>query len=264
MNDRDPTPPDLAALFEREARTYAHYEEGKSAAYARVLERAAWVAPLFAAVQPLASGAREAASTAAAQATAKTVATKAAVAVGLKTAAISVAAITAGVVIGRATAPTALAPTMSAPPSASLVLPAASAASAASASATAVVSSEPRVEPPTLSPSALPNAPSPAVVGEGAGAKPSAVERGSLAKERDLVEAARTALARGRPADALAFVERHARDHARGQLSEEREVLAITALESLGRREEARVRRMRFARAFPDSVLLPPAAEGGP
>jgi hypothetical protein len=256
MNDRDPTPPDLAALFEREARTYGHYEEGKSAAYARVLERAALVAPLFAAAQPLASGAREAANAAAAQASAKAVAAKSAVAVGLKMAAMSVAAITAGVAIGRATAPTAHAPTVSAQAVASLVTP------AASASATALASPEPRVEPPTLSPRSLPNAPALSVIGEGAGGKPPTVERGSLSKERELIEAARTALARGRPADALAFAERHALDHARGQLSEEREVLAITALESLGRREEARARRVRFTRAFPDSVLLPQVGEG--
>ncbi len=254
MTDRDPTPPDLADLFKRESRSYAHYEAGKGAAYARVLERAALVAPLLAAAEPLASGAREAAPAAAAKVSAKTALAKSLAAVGTKTVVAAALALGGGIAIGRATAPKA------APASA----PAVSALPSASVSSRTAASHESTLELPTLSPSALPNASLPTAPSASApGQGQAVVDRGTLAKERELIEAARTALARGRPADALAFAERHARDHARGQLAEEREVLAITSLESLGRRDDAWARRKRFARAFPDSVLLPPVTEGG-
>jgi hypothetical protein len=87
---------------------------------------------------------------------------------------------------------------------------------------------------------------------------------GTLSQERELVDAARTALARGLPADALAAADRHARDFPRGQLAEEREVLAITALVSLGKNAEARARRARFVRDFPNSLLVPPTPPEGP
>jgi hypothetical protein len=78
------------------------------------------------------------------------------------------------------------------------------------------------------------------------------------------VEASRTALTRGRPADALAAADLHAREFPHGQLAEEREVLAITALVSLGRNADARARRARFLHDFPNSMLSPPIppAEG--
>jgi hypothetical protein len=77
-----------------------------------------------------------------------------------------------------------------------------------------------------------------------------------LAAERRILDAARRAVAGGRGADALAALDRHAREFPRGRLSEEREALWIQALIGTGRREEARQRASRFRRSFPRSLLL--------
>jgi hypothetical protein len=77
----------------------------------------------------------------------------------------------------------------------------------------------------------------------------------ALADERALVEGARTALLRNRPADALALAERHARAFPKGELAEDREFLAISALRDLGRREPLRARGEAFLRAYPSSAL---------
>lgn len=78
-----------------------------------------------------------------------------------------------------------------------------------------------------------------------------------LAMERELVERARMALARGQGAEALAALDRHAREFPRGRMAEERETLAIQALVQAGRTDEARARAARFRSAFPHSVFLP-------
>jgi hypothetical protein len=78
-----------------------------------------------------------------------------------------------------------------------------------------------------------------------------------LAAERAILETARTAVARGNGASALAAVQRHIEQFPRGRLAEEREVIAIQALVSLGRLDEARQRAARFKSSFPRSMAIP-------
>jgi hypothetical protein len=88
-----------------------------------------------------------------------------------------------------------------------------------------------------------------------------------LAAERALLDVARTALARGEPAQALAATNRHAHEYPDGALVEEREALAIKALVALGRRDEARTRAREFERRFPNGLMLRAvkgAVEGAP
>lgn len=107
---------------------------------------------------------------------------------------------------------------------------------------------------PTISASAAPSA----SVAPSASAAPSATApRGDLIRERELLDAAHAALARGRAADALAAAERHAAQWPRGYLGEEREVVIIQALVAAGRRGEAAPRAERFRKAHPKSMLLP-------
>lgn len=80
---------------------------------------------------------------------------------------------------------------------------------------------------------------------------------GELARERVLLEAARTALEHGAPADALAALDRHRRRFPDGQLCEERETLAVFALAAAGRMDEARAKTAAFHRAFPKSLQGP-------
>lgn len=89
-------------------------------------------------------------------------------------------------------------------------------------------------------------------------ARPAEVTQGGndLVREREVIDAARAALARGRPADALSATARHAERWPRGHLAEEREVIAIQALAGLGRRVEAERRATAFKRAFPSSMLI--------
>lgn len=78
-----------------------------------------------------------------------------------------------------------------------------------------------------------------------------------LARERTLLDMARTALSRGDSTAALAAVDEHARDFPSSQLAEEREVLAIQALVAARRMPEARRRAAAFRTAHPKSPLLP-------
>ncbi len=80
---------------------------------------------------------------------------------------------------------------------------------------------------------------------------------GDLARERSLVDRARSALARGDAAGALASADEHRKAFPRGQLAEEREVVAIQALAAAGRSEEAGTRAGTFRKAYPSSLLLP-------
>lgn len=77
-----------------------------------------------------------------------------------------------------------------------------------------------------------------------------------LAAERGLLDIARAALARGDADEALASIDRHAREYPNGLLVEEREAMAIKALVALGRREEARRRAKRFEERFPNGLML--------
>src|SRR5690606_6580416 len=80
---------------------------------------------------------------------------------------------------------------------------------------------------------------------------------GDLAAEGQLLDRARSALARGDVDAALAAIAEHARSFGRGQLAEAREALAVQALVEAGRSDEARARAARFHKAFPASAYAP-------
>ncbi|GAC1573223.1 MAG: hypothetical protein NVS3B20_24330 [Polyangiales bacterium] len=79
----------------------------------------------------------------------------------------------------------------------------------------------------------------------------------ALGVERAILEVARTALARGDYDGSLVELARHAQRFPRGQLTEERESLAIQALSGAGRVAEARARATQFRKRCPGSMLLP-------
>jgi hypothetical protein len=103
-----------------------------------------------------------------------------------------------------------------------------------------------------LSPDALPTAsvPRPLVTAV-------EVTTSNLAKERDLIDTARTGVARGNPEAALAAVSRHEREYPRGQLREEREALRVLAVNARGGKAEAIVLGRQFRKQYPASVFLP-------
>jgi hypothetical protein len=76
-----------------------------------------------------------------------------------------------------------------------------------------------------------------------------------LAEERQLILVARSALARGRPKEALAALAEHARRFATGQLEEERDSLRVEALVASGSYGEARTVAAHFDESYPDSML---------
>jgi hypothetical protein len=136
------------------------------------------------------------------------------------------------------------------------------AAPAASASPPMAV---PGLEPPVeRAPSAaLPVQPEQArhASSDAGAAKPTATPRTradqdrDLSVERSMIELARSALAHGRAADALAAIESHARRFRHGRLTEERESLRVAALAALGRSTQARAAAAEFHRAFPNSLF---------
>ncbi len=83
------------------------------------------------------------------------------------------------------------------------------------------------------------------------------VASSSLSAERAVLDSARAALATGDSAKSLSLLEDHQRRFPRGQLGEEREALAIQALVTLGRYDEARARAARFRAAVPNSLFSP-------
>lgn len=85
---------------------------------------------------------------------------------------------------------------------------------------------------------------------------PSMATIDTLARERELLDTARTSLAKGDGGGALAATERHQREFPRGQMAEEREVLAIQSLSKLGRSSEAAARATDFKLHYPNSVML--------
>lgn len=80
---------------------------------------------------------------------------------------------------------------------------------------------------------------------------------GSLERERVLIDMARSALARRRPADARAALEQHQLEHPSGVLEEEREFLWLQLLMTSGAEVEARSRRAAFEARWPQSLWLP-------
>lgn len=77
-----------------------------------------------------------------------------------------------------------------------------------------------------------------------------------LARERALIETARTALSH-KQSDSVDLLARHAQQFPRGRLAEERESLLIQALLVAGRIDEARRRGEKFRVRWPRSLLLP-------
>lgn len=115
--------------------------------------------------------------------------------------------------------------------------------------------SPPVVVAPTSNASVVP--PQPSAPSAPPSAPPVARVEDTLARERALLDGARTSLVHGDASAALAAADRHAHDFPRGQMAEEREALAIQALAKLGRAGEATDRAADFRSRYPNSVLGP-------
>lgn len=76
------------------------------------------------------------------------------------------------------------------------------------------------------------------------------------ALELQLLEPARSSLARGDFSGALAAIARHQREYPRGQLVEEREALRVRALWGMGARPAAESAAALFRKRYPHSGLL--------
>ncbi|APR87423.1 putative Fe-S oxidoreductase [Minicystis rosea] len=98
--------------------------------------------------------------------------------------------------------------------------------------------------------SAAPTAPSPSA-GPSVAASPTAPREG-FESESQLLQRAHDALSN--PAEALRITDEHLARFPAGMLSQEREVLAVTALLALGRSGEARARAARFVALHPTSA----------
>lgn len=85
-----------------------------------------------------------------------------------------------------------------------------------------------------------------------AGAAPPAEDADALLREAELLEQARAGVARD-PAGSLRSLDDHRDGFPDGQLTAEREILAIDALVRLGRADEARARARSFLARFPSS-----------
>jgi hypothetical protein len=107
------------------------------------------------------------------------------------------------------------------------------------------------IAPPAPSPAE--SAPAPEVVGSAPVGPAPTVSHERAPSESDLVGQAQAALA-GNPARALALCEQHRRLYPRGVLVQEREVLAVEALQRLGRHSQAVARGEHFLKAFPGSA----------
>jgi hypothetical protein len=86
---------------------------------------------------------------------------------------------------------------------------------------------------------------------------PQASQTGAgLTAERNLLDAARVALASGEANEAVRLAERHRRDFPAGALVEEREAIATKALVDAHRPAEAKARGAAFEKRFPQSAML--------
>jgi hypothetical protein len=126
--------------------------------------------------------------------------------------------------------------------------------------ATSSPAAPPAPVPVPLASATSPNAeaPSPpprASVAPSSGGVPSS--HGDIIREREILDAARAALAHGQARDAILAMQEHARRWPNGELTEEREVVLIQALVAAGRSPEARARAARFHQTFPKSIFAP-------
>jgi hypothetical protein len=248
MSELEGLPPDLRALFADERQTY----RDDAAARARVLRRIE---------ASIAFGAVGVAATAAVAANTGLLASLSLHAA--KHAKLWIAlSLATGIVVGETHAR--LSPPPAPAPVAQALAPATAAVTAAPPTARASASSEPIAVPV----SSLPAMPAPPVA-PSVSAVPSAAPS-NLAAEQAMIDTARSALSRGRAADALRAADDHARQFPRGRLAEERETMAIQALLLAGRRGDAEARAQRFHKAYPGSLygnavdaLLVPREDGG-
>jgi outer membrane protein assembly factor BamD (BamD/ComL family) len=95
----------------------------------------------------------------------------------------------------------------------------------------------------------------PAAIAEPFARQPATETPPSAETELVLLRRARGALARNDADHALAAVERHRRLWPKGELVQEREVLAIQALSLAGATSRARARADRFLEHYPASTL---------
>ncbi len=102
--------------------------------------------------------------------------------------------------------------------------------------------------------------PAPARAGDSGGASPRVAPKPSasstaLQAELSALDAARTTLASGNAQGALALLDTYSREHPRGRMGLEAEVLRIDALAKSGRPDAASQRAETFLRRHPNSVL---------
>ncbi|WP_437775145.1 hypothetical protein [Sorangium sp. So ce1097] len=83
----------------------------------------------------------------------------------------------------------------------------------------------------------------------------SSAESAALQAELDALDAARSALSSGNAQGALSLLDTYTREHPRGRLRLEAEVLRIDALAKSGRNDAAAQRAQAFLRRHPNSVL---------
>jgi hypothetical protein len=140
------------------------------------------------------------------------------------------------------------------PPEAASCVPSAPRAPSASVPETDAATSE--AEMPSSAPPSAPSAQLPSVPSAGA-TRTLAARDVELEKERALVDMARSALARGSSASAIAALREHERAFPRGRLSEERDAMLIQVLASGGEAGEALRRAEAFRARFKSSMLLP-------
>jgi hypothetical protein len=103
-------------------------------------------------------------------------------------------------------------------------------------------------------------APAPAVQAEPTASrslapKPS-TEPAGIDAELQQLDRARSALARGQAAQALALLSSHAARHPGSMLAQERDALTVKALVAAGRHAEARAAGARFIASYPNGLLL--------
>lgn len=117
---------------------------------------------------------------------------------------------------------------------------------------------EPSVRPRLAIPKGAAGAYSGSAMGSATGLASTSSPAGStLAEERALLTAARSALAGGQGSAALGLLSTHAKRFPAGRLSEERESLTIQALASTGAVDSARHRLEALRKRSPQSIFLP-------
>jgi len=79
----------------------------------------------------------------------------------------------------------------------------------------------------------------------------------TLAAERQLLDAARSTLARGEPQAGIISLEQHVKRFPKGTLTEEREALYIRILVAAGNDSAASARAANFQQRFPNSMFMP-------